>query len=276
MYDNYKISVLFFRKGFKMSNNEKQVNDPENAGNTQPYCDGGSCCPSDSDSSGKSWKMAVFILIVVAAGVVLARSFVSKSNSDAGQPQQVFASVQTDNISDSTPSLKAKGKTEMPVEAEIKTETLPIVDDAKNQDASVKTTPLLWKADLDSLASLNKVAADTDAVFVLITAKGQPNDKTITKEIEAAAQKIMANGTKVSAFRLKESAPEYANLVKQVAVPSVLTMVKGLGMSAVSKDITEAKLVQAFVEASRPSSCGPSGCGPTGCEPTPAKPGPRI
>ena len=109
-----------------MSNNGKQVNDPENAGNTQPHCDGGSCCPSDSGGSGKSLKMVVFILIVIAAGVVLAHSFVSKSNSDAAQPQQVFASVQTDNISDSTPSLKAEGKTEMPVEAEIKTGTLPI------------------------------------------------------------------------------------------------------------------------------------------------------
>ena len=124
----------------------------------------------------------------------------------------------------------------------------------------------LWKSDLDSLASLNKVAADSDAVFVLITAKDQLNDKTITKEIEAAAQKIMANGTKVSAFRLKESAPEYANLVKQVSVPSVLAMVKGLGMSAVSGEITEDKLVQAFVAASRHGgSCCPPSADPSDC-----------
>ncbi|MHC4290606.1 MAG: hypothetical protein ACYTEU_00290 [Planctomycetota bacterium] len=259
-----------------MSNNEKQVNDRENAGNTQPCCDGGSCCPSDSGGSGKSLKMVVFILIVIAAGVVLARSFISKSNPDVTQSQQAFASIQTDNGPDTYPLPKAAGKTELSVESEIKTETSPVVVDTKKQDASVEAASSLWKADLDSLASLNKEAADVDAVFVLLAAKDQQNDPVVTKEIEAAAQKIMANGTKVSAFRLKESAPEYANLAKQVAVPSVLTMVKGLGMSAVSKDITEAKLVQAFVTASRPSSCGPSGCGPTGCEPTPAKPGPRI
>ena len=77
----------------------------------------------------------------------------------------------------------------------------------------------------------------------------------------------MANKTKVSAFRLKESAPEYANLVKQVSVPSVLVLVKGGGMKAVSKDITETKLLQAFVAASRPSGgCCPPGAGASECK----------
>jgi hypothetical protein len=258
-----------------MNDNNDQISGQENTSNAQPCCDGGSCCPSGSDGSGKSWKMVVFILIVIAASAVLARSFISKSNSDVTQSQQAFASIQTDNGPDTYPLPKAAEKTELSVESEIKTETSPVMVDTKKQDASVEAAPSLWKADLDSLASLNKVAADVDAVFVLLAAKDQLNDPAITKEIEAAAQKIMSNGSKVSAFRLKESAPEYANLEKQVSVPSVLAMVKGLGMSAVSGDITETKLVQAFVEASRPSSCGPTGCGPTGCEPTPAKPGPR-
>jgi hypothetical protein len=210
--------------------------------------------------------MVVFIVIVVAAGGVLAHSLVNKSKSDADQ-QQTFAAIQTDTGSGAPTLPKAIEKVEEPVKSEIKIETPPIVDNTKNQDAPVKAAPTLWKADLDSLASLNKVAADSDAVFVLITAKGPLNDKTITKEIEAAAQKIMANGTKVSAFRLKGSAPEYANLVKQVSVPSVLAMVKGLGMSAVSGDITETKLVQAFVAASRPSGgCCPPGTGASECK----------
>ena len=260
-----------------MSDNEEQVSGQKNASDVQPCCDGGSCDPSGSDGNGKKWKMIVFILIVIAAGVVLARSFISKSNSDSTQSQQAFASIQTNNGLDTPPPPKAAEKGEMSVESEIKIETPPAEGDTIKQDVSVKAAPSLWKADLDSLASLNKVATDTDAVFVLLAAKDQLHDQAITKEIEAAAQKIMANGTKVSAFRLKESAPEYANLVKQVTVPSVLAMVKGLGMSAVSKDITETKLVQAFVAASRPSGCGPSaaGCGPTGCGPAPAKPGPR-
>ena len=232
-----------------MNDNNDQISGQENTSNAQPCCDGGSCCPSGSGGSDKSWKMVVFILIVIAAGVVLARSLLSKSNSDLTQSQQAFASIQT--------------------------EALPVVDESEKQGNSVKAVSSLWQEDLDSLASLNKVAAEADAVFVLLAAKDKLNDQAITKEIEAAAQKIMANGKKVTAFRLKESAPDYANLAKQVTIPGVLAMVKGLGMSAVSGEITETKLVQAFVAASRPSSCGPTGCGPTGCEPTLTKPGPR-
>jgi hypothetical protein len=146
---------------------------------------------------------------------------------------------------------------------ETKDETAaPLVAGDLAKQEMPKAEPLLWGAELDTLASLNKVAVDTDAVFILLLAKGQQSDQAITKEIEAAAQKLLSDGTIVSAFRLKESAPNYEQLAKQVSVPSVLTMVKGLGMKAVSGEITETKLVQAFVAASRPSSCGPAGCCP--------------
>lgn len=238
-----------------MSDNKDQTSDQENASSAQPSCDGGSCCPSGSDGSGEGWKIAVFILIMITAGIVLARSFIRKSNCDVDQSQQVYASILTDNEPDTS---------------------APTTDSTKNQDVSVKAASALWKVDLDSLASLNKIAADVDAVFVLLAAKDQLSDQAITKEIEAAAQKIMSNGSKVSAFRLKESAADYAQLAKQVSVPGVIAMVKGRGMSTVSGDITETKLVQAFVAASRPSSCDPAaGCGPTGCELTPAKPDPK-
>jgi hypothetical protein len=236
---------------------------------------GSSCCSPGSDAGSKSWKLLIFLVIVVAASAVLARSLISKSNSDSTQSEQVFASIQPNNSSDSSSPLEVAEKTETPVELKGKTEVPPVADESTKQDISVKVAPSLWGPDLDSLASLNKVAADTDAVFVLLAANDQLNDQAITKEIESAAQKIMSNGSRVSAFRLKESAPDYAQLAKQVSVPSVIAMVKGRGMSAVSGEINETKLVQAFVAASRSSGCGPAGCGPTGCGPTPAKLGPR-
>ncbi|MHC4354853.1 MAG: hypothetical protein ACYS0H_19300, partial [Planctomycetota bacterium] len=81
---------------------------------------------------------------------------------------------------------------------------------------------------------------------------------------------------RASAFRLKDGTAEYEDLAKQFSVPTVLAMVKGLGYSAVSEQITEANLLEAFVTASRapsaccppgtdPSQCGPAGCGPSGC-----------
>ena len=119
---------------------------------------------------------------------------------------------------------------------------------------------MLGGAELDSLASLSRVAANTDAVFVLLSAKDQQANQTIGKEIDAATERLEANGIRVSAFRLVEAAPEYAQLSKQVPVPCVLAMVKGGGTSVVSDGISEAKLVQAYVTASRPtSSCCPPG-----------------
>lgn len=80
-----------------MNNNKDQAKSQENNTQTQPCCEGGNCCPSDSDGSGKNLKMAVFILIVIAAGVVLARSFIVKSNADAKNSQQAFTAIQIDN-----------------------------------------------------------------------------------------------------------------------------------------------------------------------------------
>ena len=75
---------------------------------------------------------------------------------------------------------------------------------------------------------------------------------------------IEAQGKKIGLFNLKPGSRDYDQIAKQMPVPGVLTIVKGHGMSAVSGEITEAKLVQGFVAASS-ASCGPSaaaGCCP--------------
>ena len=186
----------------------------------------------------------VFLIIVVAAGAVLARSLISKSNSANDQAQQSFAAIQPEGKSDTSSAINATAKSD-------------------------KAVPTIWGPELDSLASLNKMAADTDAVFILLLADNdQQGNQTIASEIEAAAKKIQAGGTRISAFRLTKDAPDYAQLTSQFSLPCVLAMVKGRGASGVSGQITETKLVQAFVTASRPTSgCGPSGCGPAGCGP---------
>ncbi len=213
----------------------------------------GTCC----DSAGRKYnkmKLVVFAIIVITAGIVLAHSLMKESNAANDDTQQFFATLAQGNSCEISPQINAATDAEMSIEASDKTELT------------------LWGAQLDSLVSLNKVAANTDAVFVFLAAEGQQNEQAITREIEAAAQKIMSNGSKISAFRLKKSAPDYAQLAKQFSVPSVIAMVKGGGMSAVSGEINETKLVQAFVAASRPASgCGPAGCGPSGCAPV----GPR-
>ncbi len=195
-----------------MNDKNEQAGSRQSESDLQPCCDGGSCCPSGSDGGNKSWKIVVFILIVLAAGAVLARSLLRKSDSPTEQGQNTFAAIQPE---------------------------------------------------LDSLALLDKAAANSDAVFILLAAEDRQSNQAATRQIEAAIRKIQTGGTTISAFRLRQGAPNFANFAKQLSVPCVLAMVKGGGLSGVSADqITEAKLVQAFVTASRPSSgCCPPGSG---------------
>ena len=211
----------------------------------------GTCCSSASASYSKK-KLVVLIIIVVATGIILARSLMKESTAVSDNKQQLFATI----------TQKKNNKTS------------PQINAVTNVATSDKTEPTLWRPELDSLASLNKVATNTDVVFVLLAAEDQQGNQTITKEIEVAAKKIQSNGSRICAFKLKKDAPDYAQLAKQFPVPCVVAMVKGCGMSAVSgiSEITEAKLIQAFVTASRPSGCGSSSsCGPSSCPPT----GPR-
>jgi hypothetical protein len=77
-------------------------------------------------------------------------------------------------------------------------------------------------------------------------------------------------GGKIGIFTLKTGSPDYTQVSAQMTVPGVLAVVKGKGMSATSGDITETRLVQAYVAASSAGGCGPSssGCGPgaSGCK----------
>ena len=60
-------------------------------------------------------------------------------------------------------------------------------------------------------------------------------------------------------FTLDEGSKDYAQVTSQVPVPCVLAMVKGLGTSAATHNISEENLLQALVAASRPP-CRPGGC----------------
>lgn len=245
----------------------------ETMDNTQPCCsstsDSGSCCPSGSDGGGKSWKMLIFILIVIAAGVVLARSLVNKSNSASDQTQKGFAAIQPEENLDTPLPPTVTPQVETPAQPRSDTEPPAVVSDEKKADVP-EPASTLWREPLDSLASLNKVAAETDAVFILLAAEDKLKMESVTTEVEAAAKKIQAGGSRICAFTLKKDAPNYAQLAKQFSIPCVLAMVKGRGLRAVSGDITEAKLIQAFVMASRPQSgcCpGASSCGPGRAKP---------
>jgi hypothetical protein len=154
----------------------------------------------------------------------------------------------------------------------------PIINQATGQEPAVK--PVEDKKNvgefIDSLASLNEVAANKDAVFVFIPA----NDNEIVKKetldaIASAEQKLKSSDIKLGLYTLRFSpSKEYASIAAQLTLPGVLVMSKGKGMGAVSGEITEGKLLQAYVASSRAGGCCPSGGGSAGCSPT-APVGPR-
>ena len=247
--------------------NPEQADGQESTGNAQACCpsaDGSeSCCQPDSKGISKRGRTAIFIFIVLAAGVVLARSLLIKPDSSTSQAESSFVTIQLEAKSNTPSPVNPTAKKEIPAKSQ---GVILLVKDTTGEGVFDKTASALWEAELGSLASLNKVATNTDAVFVLLAAEDQQGSQTITKEIDAAVKKIKSNGVRISVFRLKQAVPDYAQLAKQFSVPCVLAMVKGRGMSAVSGEISEANLIQAFVAASRPTSgCCPSGAGASSC-----------
>ena len=119
----------------------------------------------------------------------------------------------------------------------------PILNQATGQEPAVKSVEDTKKVGefIDSLASLNKLAINQDAVFVFIPANG---NETISKEtlnaIASAEQKLKSSDIRIGLYTLQFSpSEEYANLAKQLTLPSILVMSKGKGMGAVSGEITE-------------------------------------
>jgi hypothetical protein len=203
-----------------VENNNSDKAEQENVDESQKCCPSTSgdktCCSSASGSYSKR-KLVVLVIIVVAAGIILARSLMKESNDAGDDTQQLFAAIGQEENCEISPQINA----------------------VTNVAASEETEPTLWGPELGSLVSLNKVAADTDAVFVLLVAEDQQGNQAITREIEAAAKKIQSNGNRICAFKLKKDAPDYAQLAKQFPIPCVVAMVKGRGMSAVSGDIND-------------------------------------
>jgi hypothetical protein len=170
----------------------------------------------------------ICLVVAIAAAIVLANSVMQKAETGADGGLNAFTAK----------SLVAE-------------KTSPQTDQANSS---------LWGKPLESLASLNELAVQKDAVFLYLPAKGQRPDESVKKEIEAAAGKAQSQGTKMAFFVFDESSVDYAPVTSQVPAPCVLAMVNGTGNSVATTNITEGNLLQSLVAASRPSSCSPGGC----------------
>jgi MYXO-CTERM domain-containing protein len=205
---------------------------------------GPGCGCHTGGSSGRT-RMIVGAVVLIAAGVLIARAVIKNNSAVPGEAAYEFAPL---------PAMQASPS--------------PAAGTALSTDAAPAAPAAVPVQELGALNELNTVAADTMGVFVFLAAKNDPPIKAPLAQMRSAAKMIEAQGQKVGLFTLKTDSRDYAQVASQVAVPCVIAMVKGRGMVPVSGEITESKLVQGFVAASSAGGgCGAGGCGPgaAGC-----------
>ena len=222
-------------------------------GSAGSSCEPGCKCNAAPGGNSRKLKLLVLVVIIIAAIAVAARSLIRQSNNPGKADQKQFAAV------------LPQDKSEAPA---VKTPSPDATVDTQANKSNAAETAAPEKADwgepLSSVTALNDVAADVDAVFILLSNEQNKSSDPAVKEMESAATTIKARGIRIRSFYLKKEAPEYQSFSQQVSVPGVVVLVKGRGMNAVQAgQITADRLLQAFVAASQPSGCGPSSsCGP--------------
>jgi len=218
-------------------------------------------CGCHAGGSSVRIRLIIGVIILVAAGVLAARAVMKNKSATTVKATSEFASLPTMQVA-SAPVAGAVPATSATLSPSGR---LP-GDAAKNETPAVPATVAV--KEIVALSDLNALAADTGGVFVFLAGKNDPVIKAPLTQMRSAAKTIEAQArNKIGIFTLKTGSRDYEQVAMQMPVPGVLAMVKGRGMIPVSGEITETKLIQAFVAASSAGGCGPSsgGCGPSGC-----------
>ena len=231
-----------------IENDKESVESSEAAkSETTAACGPGCCCNGGTSSSGKKFRTIVCLIILLAVvGIFIYKANTRQpaSNTSEVKNSQAFAIVPAGS------NVKAA------------TDTIP---------AAKSTTEISKKIGvyLDSLSNLNKVALNQDAVFIFIpAAKVEAVDVTTNNAVLAAQKALADKKINLGLYTLSSTSSDYAMIAAKVQAPAVLVSVKGKGIAAVSGEITETKLLQAFMASARSGGgCGSSsgGCGPSGC-----------
>ena len=245
-----------------MSTKNEDVHLPDNMEALKP--EASACSPGCGCHGGKPACRARWIvgaIIILAAGVLVARALIKNHGVSAEQAMPGFASLQVAGkvpvpLTDATPATSALRRAERP--------NSRMSGDAAKNEASAVPAPVAVQ-EIGALSELNAMAADTGGVFVFLPGKNEPLIKAPLAQMRNAAKTVETQGQKIGLFILKAGSPDYVQAAAQMPVPCVLAMVKGRRMIPVVGKITEAKLIQGFVAASSAGGCGAGGCGPRGC-----------
>ncbi|MDR3553366.1 MAG: hypothetical protein P4L55_01295 [Syntrophobacteraceae bacterium] len=178
-------------------------------------------CHCSATGRASRRKLIIFCLVMVtAAAVALSHGLTLKAQAQIAQGQKGFAAMAS---------------------------------------ATEKTGP--WDVPLNNLAALDTIAAGKNVVFLYLPAKGRRPAESVEEQIENAASKAESSrGLKAAFYSLDTGSQDYSRLTGKTPAPCVLVLVRGAGMSPVTGNISEGKLLQAVVVASRASvKCGCAG-----------------
>jgi hypothetical protein len=203
----------------------------------QPATGNSSSCCAPGAASWKKGKTLVSVIIILAAIGVGANSFFN------GNSAQSYTTVPAKSFS--------AGLTQTPA---VTAENSPQDQPQTKQEISLTGV-------LDSLQSLDTLAADKDVVFLVLPGEAQISSSAVPKQLGTVANNLWKSGRRVGVFTLKGSSPDHNQLVRHFSVkgfPSVVILGRQGSASAVAGDITEAGLYNAFVLASKSASCCPT------------------
>ena len=217
-------------------------------------------CNCGTPSKGKKIKTAIALVALLAVVALIYKGVSAQQaapNGPAAANASVFAVAQ---VAGTTP-----GTASQPSDATVDGK---VGEKAASKAESAKAVNKIGEY-LGSLNDLNKVALSQDAVLIFIPGAKDESVQDGTNAAVLAAQKTLkTKSITLGLYTLRAESPDYSAIAKQVQPPAIVVASKGRGMAAVTGEVTEPKLLQAFVASSSAGGCGPSGCGPSsaGCK----------
>jgi MYXO-CTERM domain-containing protein len=206
-------------------------------------CGDGCSCHAGATPGRSRWVLGAIVLLVTAGLVVRA---VLKSTGAPAQPCGTATFAPAPRASSST---------------------VPSSAATPGQSAAPMPGGVVCGEPIQSIDDLNCKAAESDGVFVFLAGKDAEKARPVAAVVDKAAGTIRAQGVKIGLFTLRDGSAEYAEMAAQVSPPGVIAFAKGGGATILTGEVTESKLLQAYLSAASSGGCGPgSDCGPAGCK----------